>query len=120
MKRKSGRASGKLTIASYKAPELPAIHKACLHQDLKKYLGYCFYKSAAGLRAKVDQRYAPFGLVAPQFGMLIILQSSGPITQNELGQFMAVDKATMVRMIDGLQDKKLVTRTQSQKDRRAN
>ena len=92
----------------------------CFHKELKKYLGYCFYKTALALRSKVDQRYARFGLVAPQYGMLIILTDAGPLTQNELGQSMVIDKATMVRMIDVLEEKKYVTRTQSKTDRRAN
>src|ERR1035437_20139 len=112
MKRKPGQPKEKRTFADYEVP-LPAVHRACLHQSLKKYIGYCFYKTAASMRAKVDHRFAPFGLVAPQFGMLIILREQGPITQMELGSYMAIDKATMVRMIDVLEGKKLVTRTQS-------
>jgi MarR family transcriptional regulator, lower aerobic nicotinate degradation pathway regulator len=92
----------------------------CFHKELKKYLGYCFYKTALALRSSVDQRYARFGLVAPQYGMLIILNDAGPLTQNQLGQSMVIDKATMVRMIDVLQAKSYVTRTQSKTDRRAN
>ncbi len=91
-----------------------------LHPDLKEYLGYCFYKAAAHIRAKVDARLEPFGVLAPQFGMLIILKSQGSMSQNELASFMAMDKATMVRMIDGLQEKALLTRVPSKIDRRAN
>lgn len=91
-----------------------------LHPFLKKYLGYCFYKTAAKIRAQVDQELEPFGIVAPQFGMLITLLSQGPMTQGELGAFMAVDKATMVHMIDGLEENRFLTRVTSKKDRRAN
>ena len=91
-----------------------------LHPDLKRYLGYCFYKAAAHIRGKVDRQLQPFGVVAPQFGMMIVLETHGSKTQGELGQFMGMDKATMVRMIDGLEAKKFVTRVPSQEDRRAN
>ena len=90
-----------------------------LHPYLNSYLGYCFYKAAARIRGKVDRRLAEFGVVAPQFGMLIILQQAGAMTQRELGSFMDIDKATMVRMIDGLEAKKFLTRTTTKTDRRA-
>ncbi len=92
---------------------------AKLHPYLKNYLGYCFYKAAARIRGKVDRRLAEFGVVAPQFGMLIILQQAGGMTQGELGSFMDIDKATMVRMIDGLETKGFLTRTTTKSDRRA-
>lgn len=95
-------------------------HGTCLHPELKKYLGYCFFKSAINYRSTVDGKLQPFGLVGPQFGMLIILKEGGAITQGELGLYVAVDKATMVRMIDGLEEKKYVTRIPSKTDRRAN
>jgi DNA-binding MarR family transcriptional regulator len=63
---------------------------------------------------------AAHGLVAPQYGMMFLLDLEGPMTQNELGAYVAVDKATMVRMIDGLEEKKWVLRVPSPKDRRAN
>ena len=117
MKRRPSKVSETLPIYN---PALPPAQKTKLHQSLKRYLGYCFYKTAACMRAKVDERFAPYGLVAPQFGMLILVKEQGPITQMELGTYMAIDKATMVRMLDIMQEKKLITRTQSKTDRRAN
>ncbi|MGZ3723397.1 MAG: MarR family winged helix-turn-helix transcriptional regulator [Bdellovibrionales bacterium] len=118
MKRKTGKSSDKLMFAAY--AQTAPIAKTRLHPTLKRFVGFCYYKSAAIFRGKVDQRFHQYGLVAPQFGMLVILVENGPLTQGELGQYLAIDKATMVRMIDNLQDKKLVTRTQSKTDRRAN
>ena len=118
MKRKRNPGKGK--VFQMADGEDIAVPKARLHPSLKKFMGYCFYKSAILLRANVDIKFAKFGVVAPQSGMLVILLENGPLTQGELGEFMAMDKATMVRMIDNLEDKKLVTRTQSKTDRRAN
>ena len=104
-------------------PKTNKAHHGCplhLHPDLKEYLGYCFYKAATRIRSMVDLELAPFGVVAPQFGMLIILDSQGSMTQGELAEFMSMDKATMVRMIDGLQAKKFLTRVPSKQDRRSN
>ena len=91
-----------------------------MHPDLRGYLGYCFFKVANRIRAKVDEKLRPFGVVAPQFGMLRLLDSGGSMTQKELGEFMGMDKATLVRMIDGLEELKFLKRVPSTTDRRIN
>jgi DNA-binding MarR family transcriptional regulator len=101
-------------------PFLPSIAAMRVHPAMAKYRGYCFFKSAVTLKARFDERFQKLGLVGPQFGMLIIVKEEGTITQNELGSYMAIDKATMVRFIDHLEEMKLVVRTQSKEDRRAN
>lgn len=98
----------------------PSPVQVMFHPAIKKYLGYCFSKVAMRIRAAFEERFQEFGLVGPQLGMLIIVREDGPITQNELGKYMAIDKATMVRLIDQLEERKLLTRTQSKQDRRAN
>lgn len=103
-----------------KSITIPLEDNSRFHPELKKYLGYCLYKSAVTLRGKVDKQLGKYGLIAPQCGILALLQVEGDITQVELSTYMAIDKATMVRMIDSLEEKKLVTRVQSKTDRRAN
>jgi MarR family transcriptional regulator for hemolysin len=92
---------------------------AKIHPHLTTYIGYCLHKVALKMRASLDARVSEYGLVSPQYGMLIILDIEGSITQMELGQYMAMDKATMVRMIDGLEELGFVKRSQSDTDRRA-
>jgi DNA-binding MarR family transcriptional regulator len=93
---------------------------ACLtvHPHLKQYTGYCFYKAAAKFRSIVDEHLSPLGVIAPQFGILSLLAHTGSVTQVELGKFMAIDKATMVRLIDLLEDKKYLKRISQSLDRR--
>src|SRR6185437_7126454 len=74
-----------------------------IHPELLKYVGYCFHKAALRMRSKIDAQLSPQGIVAPQFGMLALLEIQGPMTQNELGAYMKIDKATMVRLVDGLE-----------------
>ena len=71
------------------------------------------------LRAGFDRRVQKYGLVAPMFLMLKLLKIEGKMTQVELGAYMAVDKATMVRMIDALEERKYLNRVQHDRDRRA-
>ena len=90
-----------------------------IHPTLREYFGYCFYKVAMRMRANVDERLSEFGVIAPQFGVLTMLKFVGPMTQVELGKFMAIDKATMVRLLDGLEEKKYLARVSQAGDRRA-
>src|SRR4051812_23008777 len=91
-----------------------------IHPELRKYVCYCLYKSAMRWKSMFDETLADHNLVAPQFGILVLLDLEGLMTQNELASYMAMDKATMVRMIDILEDKKWVLRVQNKEDRRAN
>lgn len=106
------------TTAEYcSAGQLPS-HDTVVHPDLKNFFSYCLYKSAVRMKALLDLRLAEHGLVTSHLGILRILEGGGPISQVELGRTMGIDKATMVKLIDMLEAKKLVTRKGSTGDRR--
>jgi DNA-binding MarR family transcriptional regulator len=102
-----------LTSCSVGAEELK------VHPQLKVYLSYCLYKGALRLRAMMNEALEPYGLISPQVGMLALLKSLGAINQMGLGREMGIDKATMVKLIDGLEKRGLVKRIQGTPDRRA-
>ncbi len=89
-----------------------------LHPALEKHLGYCLYKAALKLRAMIDNLMDEDGLIAPQFGILTILGSKGGLNQVSLGLQTGIDKATIVKLIDGLERLNYVTRVSSEADRR--
>lgn len=90
-----------------------------VHPQLRGYTGYCFCKTAARFRSLIDEALASYGVIAPQLGMLSLLRDLGPMNQIELGQVTRIDKATMVRMIDGLESKGYLSRVSAANDRRA-
>lgn len=90
-----------------------------IHPSLKQYTGYCFYKLAMRFRAMVDEEFEPIKIIAPQAGMLTVLAEAGPMTQNEMSHFMAIDKASMVRLVDSLESLGYVVRGSREGDRRA-
>lgn len=90
-----------------------------IHPHMKNYTGYCFYKLAMRFRAMVDEELQEFQVLAPQFGILKMLSEVGSMTQVELGNYMAIDKATMVRFIDGLEKNGYLVRKNVEGDRRA-
>lgn len=90
------------------------------HPVLKAYFGYCLYKAAMRLRSEMDQALEKHGLIAPQVGMLRLLETLGPTSQVDLGSQMSIDKASMVKFIDNLEQNGLITRSPSPHDRRIN
>lgn len=90
-----------------------------IHPQLKTNTCYCIVKVATRMRMQLDERLKKFELIGPQFAMLKLLSIEGRMTQVQLGGFMAMDKATMVRMIDGLEERGYLERVQSEGDRRA-
>lgn len=111
----SGRYEKIMMSKVHAPPETP--HQ--LHPFLKDRIGYCFSKAALKVRSFLDAELEQWGVVGPQFGMLLILRSGGSVNQIELGRCMHIDKATMVRLIDSLEEMGFVTRTTLPEDRRS-
>ena len=91
-----------------------------VHPALKAYFGYCLYKAALRMRTQLDETFAGQELIAPQLGILGVLKDSPPLSQIALGTAMGIDKATIVKLIDDLEAKKLVLRHAHPEDRRIN
>lgn len=89
-----------------------------LHPALGKHLGYCLYKVALKFRTIIDNALLEEGIIAPQFGVLNILRDSDGLNQISLGLQMGIDKATVVKLIDGLEKLGYVVRVSSETDRR--
>ncbi|WP_248964381.1 MarR family winged helix-turn-helix transcriptional regulator [Sphaerisporangium perillae] len=53
------------------------------------------------------------------YGVLVVLESAGPLSQQEIGRRLAVDRSTMVHIIDLLEQRGLVARGRDRADRRA-
>ena len=60
------------------------------------------------------------GVTARQFAALNMIREQPDIDQVRLSQMIAMDKTTIVKVIDRLVEKGLITRTRSPTDRRAN
>lgn len=60
------------------------------------------------------------GVTARQFAALNMIAETADIDQVRLSQLIAMDKTTIVKVIDRLVEKGLITRTRSPVDRRAN
>ncbi len=89
-----------------------------MHSALTPHFGYCFTKSALKLRKLLSDKIEKFGVQLPHMGLMIILAKSGPMNQISLGDEMAIDKATMVKMLDVMEEANVVRRKLDPADRR--
>lgn len=116
---RTDRTSKSSNLLTDKILATPISSSACLvHPDLQQYLSYSLYKTALRLRAMMAETFAPFGIIPPHFGIMTLLKQRGPVNQVTLGETMGIDKATMVKLIDGLEKLKYVAREASKEDRR--
>ncbi len=90
-----------------------------VHPLFRQKLCYSVSKSGVLFRSILEDSLKQYKLVAPQAGILHILNGYGEYNQNLLGQEMNIDKASMVKFIDGLEKSGLVKRTVDPNDRRA-
>lgn len=72
------------------------------------------------LEALHQDRLAPYGIEARDMAVLLLLDSREPESQQQAARRLAVDRTTMVSLIDGLEAKGLVTRRPDTADRRRN
>jgi DNA-binding MarR family transcriptional regulator len=107
-----------------KAPRLKGSTRAILpqevrvHPGLKIHFGYCLYKAAMRMRALLDQALSVHGVITPQFGVLGLLKVAGRLAQSDLCHEMCIDKASMVKLIDHIEQKGWVRRVGDPDDRR--
>jgi DNA-binding MarR family transcriptional regulator len=62
----------------------------------------------------------PFGIDGREFGVLSFFAGEGALSQQEAARRLAIDRTTMVSLIDGLEAKGLVERRPHPEDRRKN
>lgn len=76
-------------------------------------------RAAQQMRDRFEAALAPLGLRAKHYGLLLLLQNSGPAPQVDLGRQLWVDRTTMVALVDDLEKQGFVARDRHPDDRRA-
>ncbi len=60
-----------------------------------------------------------YGISAPQFGALLLIESNPGISQSSVAEALRFDRSTLVQIIDRLEHRDLVVREASVRDRRS-
>ena len=82
-------------------------------------LGFMIGDTARLIRRIFDSRAKQSGITRPQWRVLTMLNRHGGINQTELAEMLELDAMTLCRMVDRLQDSRLVERRADPNDRRA-
>jgi DNA-binding MarR family transcriptional regulator len=91
-----------------------------LGPEVTRELGYLLKHAHLHLEALATRELAPLGLLPRDVGVLRVLASREPTSQQEIARLLSVDRTTMVALIDALEIKGAVSRTPSTDDRRRN
>lgn len=85
---------------------------------LSNSTGFLLGKAAQRAVLEFEGRLRPFGLRSREYGVLSLIQTAGPQSQQAIGEALRIDRTTMVNVIDGLERRNLVTRIRDPRDRR--
>lgn len=79
---------------------------------------YLAARVAKGLRTEIQVVLAQRGLETPHHGVLVALDDFGVLSQQELADRLETDKSHVLRLIDQLEGRELLTRSPDPTDRR--
>ncbi len=86
---------------------------------LDDLLGYHLRRAQAAVFADFMRTMAEDRITPGQFGVLVLIDRNPGLNQSALARVLGIERSTMVAVIDGLEDRKLVARQGSVSDRRA-
>ncbi len=95
------------------------LKKSPIDDMLSHSAGYLLTTASRLLRARVETALASAGLSLSEYVVLRLSSAKQDLTQGELGEKYGIDPATMVSLIDGLENRNLVTRVRNPADRRS-
>ena len=87
---------------------------------VSRRLGYLFKHAGMRMEQLNAEALAPYGIDARELGILLVIASHEPGSQQQAAQRLGIDRTSMVARIDALEDKGLVSRHPHAEDRRRN
>src|ERR1700712_3067700 len=91
-----------------------------LGREVTGALGYLLKHAHLQLEAATTEALSPFGIDPRALGVLRVLASREPTSQQEVAQLRSVDRTTMVALLDGLEGRGVISRRPHPTDRRRN
>ena len=90
------------------------------NMTLNSSFGFMLAKAAQKIADIAHESLTPLQLDTRQVGLLITIKKYEPVTQTRISKLLRIDRTTMVALIDDLENRGLVVRTESPQDRRVN
>lgn len=87
---------------------------------IQNSLGFNIHRTALALKAALQRRFKESGyeITGEQWGILRHLWEEEGISQREIGEKASKDKPNITRMLDALENKRLILRQPDSQDRR--
>jgi len=82
-------------------------------------MGFLLNKGAQKIRDAYGEALEPLGIDGKQWGVMVVINERGSVSQHEIGKCTHIDRTTMVAVIDDLEQKGLVERQEHPTDRRS-
>ncbi len=82
-------------------------------------MGFLLNKGGQKIREAYQEALAPLGIDGKEWGVLLVLNEKGSVSQHEIGKCTHIDRTTMVSLVDELEKKGLVERQEHPTDRRS-
>jgi DNA-binding MarR family transcriptional regulator len=87
-------------------------------EPLLESLGFLITRVHLRLHRSFSEVLAPLGIAPAQFGLLTTLATLGPVPQAEVGRRLGISGASVVQLVDHLEQRGLVERRRLEWDRR--
>lgn len=91
-----------------------------LGREVTGHLGYLLKHAHAQLEASTTRALQPLGLDPRALGVMRVLASREPTSQQHVAQLLRVDRTTMVALLDTLEGQGIISRRPQVDDRRRN
>lgn len=88
--------------------------------SLANNAGFLLNRTARIIHQSAERALSVLNLSTRELGILRIVSSEGPLTQQSLGKKHNIDRTTVVQLIDALEQRDLLTRVANTADRRSN
>ena len=88
--------------------------------EVSRRLGYLFKHAQERMHELNTEALAPFGVDPRELGILLLIASHEPGSQQQAAQRLGIDRTSMVARLDDLEAKGLVSRHPDAEDRRRN
>src|SRR3954447_22026178 len=107
------------TTLSPRSKDNPVAGRPSFPPALMDRVGFLLGMVKGGGESICMRALAPLDLPVKQFGLLTVLATEGPLSQQELAEWVRTDRTTMVAQIDSMEERGWVRRERNPGDPRA-
>ncbi len=86
---------------------------------IRDTIGFNLFITNVALKAGMAREMRPLDITPEQFAILSLLQERGGLQQREIAELLLKDRPNITRILERMQNKKLIRRETDPKDRRA-